>query len=346
MALHAVNSNGRAVPVERKRKVCAPRPAAKKTAANVTTLVVQNDAYGDDRFKRSETVSMSFEEWDDIPSNPRQRNEEVRIAHGRADHLLRPNQKHREVAMAQLPDGRAYKVDGHTRSALWRSGRMRPPSLLLVDVYDCQDEQALMDLYDLFDNTGAVELGTERVTGAYRESGINPTSPMLTEGGISTAMRELYEFVNQVGVTRNTKNAVINRAVKMFSDEIMLLDKIKPQRDAFPYGIVMGALLTFAKHGDKALRFWELYAADSGNKSDNTVDAVEALVQRRKENRGKGNSALGRLMMNYAVKAYEHHAKGKTFSSKHLIVAMHKDKIRKYADDIRLAKGQPVKGGR
>ena len=334
--MQSVMARGREVAVETRRRRPTCKPATAR--ANVTELTIRNDAYGDDRFKRSETITMSFADWDQIPSNPRQRNEEVRIAHGRADHLLHPNQKHREVAMALLPDGREYKVDGHTRSALWRDGRMRPPSLLLVDVYECHDEQAAMDLYDMFDSSGATELGTDRVTGAFREAGINPSSPMLTEGGISTAMRELYEFVNQVGVTRNTKNAVINRAVKMFADEIMLLDKIKPTRDAFPYGIVMGALLTFAKHGDKALRFWELYAADAGNKSDNTVDAVEALVQRRKENRGKGNSALGRLLMNYAVKAYEHHAKGKTFSSKHLIVAMHKDKICKYADEVRALK--------
>lgn len=350
MNMQAVVSNGRSVPVvsrhPRKRVLKPVQKPAPKPVSNVTALSVRSDAYGDESFKRIETITMSFADWDAIPSNPRQRNEEVRISRGRADHLLHPNQKHREVAMAILPDGREYKIDGHTRTALWRTRRIRPPAQILVDVYDCQDVQAAMKLYDLFDNTGATEIGSDRVTGAFREAGISPQTNLLLGGNISAAMCDLYAFVNQVSVRKNTKNDVINSAVKMFADEIMLLDKIKPTRDAFPYGIVMGAIMTLAKHGDKALGFWELYAADAGSKMDNVVDPVEALVQRRKENRGKGTNALGRLMMNYAVKACEYHLKGKKFTSRNLIVAMHKDKLRKYADEVQLAKIGTTKKGR
>lgn len=343
--MQTVHARGREIPVQtRKRRSLAHERAEavfkQPAPQNITTLPTSLTAsYGDARFQRSETVQMSFAEWEAIPSNPRQRNEIVRIDKGRADHLLSPNEKHREVALALLPDNRIYKVDGHTRTALWRSGRVMPPSYLLVDVYNCVDDQAAMDLYDLFDNTGASESGTDRVTGAFREAGINPTSPMLLEGGISTAMRELYSFVNQVNVTTQMKNTVINSAIKTYAKEIMLLDKIKPTREAFPYGIVMGAILTFARYGDKPLRFWELYQADAGSKDEGSVDAVEALVQRRKEGRGKGNTTMGRLMMNYSIKAYDHHNKGKSFSAKTLIHAMHKDKLRAFANDVRKIKG-------
>lgn len=343
--MEIIQARGREIPVTtRKRRSQAHEQAEavfkKPIPQKITTLPTSlTSSYGDARYKRAETVKMSFEEWESIPSNPRQRNEIVRIDKGRADHLLNPNEKHREVALAVLKDGRLYKVDGHTRTALWRSGRVHIPSYLLVDVYDCADEQAAMDLYDLFDNTGAQESGTDRVTGAFREAGISPTSQMLLEGGISTAMRELYEFVNQVHVTTQMKNSVINSSIKTYAKEIMLLDKINPTRDAFPYGIVMGAILTFARYGDKPLRFWELYQADAGSKDDGTVDAVEALVQRRKEARGKSNSTMGRLLMNYSIKACDHHSKGRTFSAKTLINAMHKDKLRAFANDVRKIKG-------
>lgn len=285
-------------------------------------------------YRRTDTRVMSVADWDAIPRNPRQRNEMVRIEKKRIDHLLNPTEKHREVAMGILPDGRQYKADGHTRCAAWRMGLVPAPDYLIVDVYACNDEAAIEDLYDSFDNSAAVESGTDRVTGAYSEAGIQPNSAFLREGGISTAARSLYHFLMRTAPDKKTKNDAINRCVRMFADEIMLLDAVPPTRILFPTGIIMGALLTFAENPESATRFWTAYAADSGWKEGGRVDAVQGLRERHTRLRGKSNGVRDMALMNYSISAFRGFQSGSTYTGQHLFREISKDVLRKYADEI------------
>lgn len=285
-------------------------------------------------YKRVGTREMTLQEWAAIQSNPRQRDEKVRIEKNRVGHLLEFTPKHAEVAIGFLPNGACYKLDGHTRQLVWSLGLARAPDMMTVDIYHCAGITAITDLYDYFDNSASTESGTDRVTGAYREAGISPTSPMLREGGISAAIRSLYHYLHRTAPTRDTKNDVINKGVKLFAPEIMLLDAINPTRFMFPTGIVMGALLTLGDNDDTASRFWSAYMADAGWKDGDRVDSVFALAERRKQLRGKSHGVRDTLLMSCSVAAYQGFQKRNTYRSKYLIAEKSKDLLRKFAEDV------------
>lgn len=306
--------------------------------AAVRPVVVATPPVERQPYTRGAVIEMTAADWLGVPSNPRQRDEQVRIEKNRIDHLLTFDETHREVAMGILPDGRRYKVDGHTRAAVWRLGLVQPPKSLFVTTYMCADESAVEQLYDRYDSSFATETGTDRVTGAFREAGICPKSPMLREGGISTAARSLYHFIMHTAPDKKTKSLAINECVKLFSKEIMLLDSIPPTRALFPTGIVMGALLTLGNNPTQGVKFWNAYASDSGWKDGGRVDAVQALRERLDKLRGKSAGVRDTALMNYSVAAFRGYQKRTTYSTKHLLQEMSKDLLRKYAAEVLEAK--------
>jgi hypothetical protein len=293
-----------------------------------------------DPYRELETIRMSVPEWDAIPSNPRQRDEQMRIDKGRVDHLLNLDEVHKKVAMAVLPDGARYKVDGHTRLAVWKAGLAAVPSYLNVDVFVCVDIAAVKQLYDRYDNAAAGELGVDRVTGAYRQAGISPKSPMLAEGGISTAARQLYHYLTQTAPTKQSKDLAINRTVTIFADEIMLLDGCAPTRALFPTGIIMGALLTLASQPRNAVDFWTRYSANSGFKDNGVMDAVQALLERHAKEKGKPNSRRDSIFMGASVAAVYGFSKEKLWSvNSNVIAQKSKEDLRQYANEVVKLKG-------
>lgn len=322
---------GRRVEVERKRSpLSRVVHSIKRTAP---------DGLGDKPYRRSETIEMELGEWMDIPRNPRQRDEIVRIEKGNVAHLLTPDPMHAVVALAMLPDGSRYKLDGHTRTAAWRMGMVEAPSKLLVDVYECADYGAVLQLYDRFDNSLVAETGTDRVTGAYNQAGIAPKSSMLKSGEISTAIRELFHYIHRTSPKKETKNDVINEGILLFAPEIKLLDEINPPRSRFPGGIVMGALITLAGESDVSVEFWTEYAADNGKKSDGRMDAVQALSEKVAQEKRRGSRARNTGLMATAVAAVGGYRKDKTYTIQHGITAKAKDPMREYANQVMASKG-------
>lgn len=326
--MHGIISTltGRKVQVERKR---APLGLAMQKSAPISDVP----------YRRTRTIEMELGEWVGIPRNPRQRDEIIRIEKGRVGHLLTPDEMHRHVTMAVLPNGDRLKVDGHTRTACWKLGIAEPPKTLMVDVWECANIDAAQQLYDRFDNTTVAESGTDRVTRAYQQAGISPKSAMLRGGEISTAARELHHYLFRTSPKKETKNAVINESVIRFAREIEMLDAVSPTRSRFPGGVVMGALLSLANEPDNAMQFWTDYAADAGRKSDGRMDAGQALSERVAVEKRKGSHARNIQMMASAVAAVGGFATGATYTIKHGITAKSKDLMRRYADQALSKKG-------
>jgi hypothetical protein len=324
-----INSlTGRKVEVERKRPL-----------SKVVHSIERKDAgLGDKPYRRAETIEMDLGEWIGVPRNPRQRDEIVRIEKGNVAHLLTPDPMHSVVAMAVLPDGSRYKLDGHTRTAVWRLGKVEAPPTLSVDVYECADYGAVLQLYDRFDNSLVAETGTDRVTGAYNQAGISPKSSMLKSGEISTAIRELFHYIHRTSPKKETKNDVINDGILLFADEIKLLDEINPTRARFPGGIVMGALLTLAGEPDTAVEFWTEYAIDNGKKSDGRMDPVQALGENVAREKRRGSRARNTQLLATAVAAVGAYRDDKTYAVEHGIKAKSKDLLRKYAEQVMATK--------
>lgn len=196
-------------------------------------------------------ITMPVSDWLALRDHPRRRDVE---RHGKKAHwafALRARgpvaETLRCVVAAEL-DGALYKVDGHTRSHLWREGKLPYPQVVLVTVYRCRSMAELHELYDAFDNQLAAEERYASVVGAYRAHALELTSPRLKDGMVVDAL-----YIALTGIARSNQKAAescneldIYKAVGCFRDELVLLDSVNPRPEVFLGGVVAAALLGLA----------------------------------------------------------------------------------------------------
>lgn len=220
-------------------------------------------------------ANMTPEEWARVEDNPRQRDTERHAVS--AHHLKVYHPTHARVNMAELPNGKRVKLDGHTRSYLWQSGWVEPPPVVVADIYSCPDMDAAKELYIAFDNRAAVETVGDEVFGAVRSMNLVFKSDLLKQFRFVAAIRYAYEMLF-TGLAARTISPT--ELVDFWKVELLLLDEIEPTRKRFPTPIMMGAILTLRKYGARAQPFWRLYASGNGVKLDGRMDAVQALHER------------------------------------------------------------------
>ena len=210
---------------------------------------------------------MTIPEWISIPSNPIQRNTERRAKRATNNHLKVSEQTHQRVSMCVLPDGRKFKLDGHTRAYLWQSKNLIPNfDFLYVDVYYVSDIEEAKRVYNLFDNQAAVETAKDKVSGFFRELGFSPKSQWLIDGSRTSAL------TIAVGSSSN-----LNDNINKFINEIIIIDNycIKNVMS----GMVAAMLLTTKKRGETAMAFFKEYQDGNGEKDKSGSCPVQALTE-------------------------------------------------------------------
>ena len=278
----------------------------------------EREAEGGAGYRYHGRVEMTARQWAAVPANPRQRDTEAHAK--KAKHLRTYDPVHRFVNMARLPDGRMFKLDGHTRSYLWQRGEVAGPATLFVEVYLCDDEAAAKRLYSKFDSQAAVETGADKIVGAAREQGLTFTSPMLRAGRYGSAVKRLYMYTTKSWGDWSSAQFVYD-AVGFYRDELKRLDAINPQPAAFTSGVTMAALATFKRRGAEATKFWTNYAANIGSKDGLRMDGVEALRQAvadtklMQARRTDGGGAQQLVLLGKGILAYEAFRLGRTYTA-------------------------------
>lgn len=165
-------------------------------------------------------VEMSVSKFAGIQDNPRQRDTE-RHARKAKGYLRNESDTHRLVSVAELPDGKQFKLDGHTRCYLWEHQLISPPlKKLKAVVYSCKTMEEVKELYVQFDNAYATENSSDRLSGAIREHNIQLQSNMLKGYDFAQALK----CVNREGLTEYA-------LVGIFANEIAILDSwMLPQK--------------------------------------------------------------------------------------------------------------------
>lgn len=208
-------------------------------------------ADGEPRGSEAYSLVLPMATWLGIPDHPRMRDVErhSRKAHWQFAAHARGAiaQALRTVAAAEL-DGVLYKLDGHTRSYLWKEGRLAPPQNVLVNVFPCRSSQDFHDLYNALRSPFAIEERYESVLGAFRAHKLELTSGRLRDGMVVDAF-----YIALTGTARSNQKAGqdvheldIYTAVGCFRDELLALDAVKPRAEVFHGGVVAGALLGLA----------------------------------------------------------------------------------------------------
>lgn len=226
--------------------------------------------------------TMTPVQWADVPDNPRQRNTEWRAA--RAAHLKLPHPTHAKLNMARLPNGALYKLDGHTRSFLWQTGKLSAPATLHVDVWDCSDLDAVRNLYGTFDSKAAVETTIDLIHGGMRDLDLNFQSDLLRSHRFVAGMRLAHSLVFG---DASASVATPYDLLKEWRPELNQLDVCDPTRRRFNSGVAAAALLTIRRYGIDACKFWNAYAHGGGTKLDGQMDPVQALEERMNRRRGQ-----------------------------------------------------------
>lgn len=190
-----------------------------------------------------------------------------------------------------------FKIDGHTRSELWKSGQLPMPNTIIAIIYQIVSHDQFTTLYN------TIHAGTrhfyENVITAYEEAGIQVRSNRLKHGFIVEAMNIAVR-----GTTRQFQDKRVLRdelrmreAVAAFKTEIEVIDSIDPRPDVFVTGVLAAALLMLALD-PKRITFFEKLGKGHGNTRNGQRDPVEAtlryldLARTKKGNQGKLQSDI------------------------------------------------------
>jgi len=225
-----------------------------------------------------------------LPDHPRQRDTNLQKRRALQKHMRQAFVRHEEVAVA-LYKNKWYKVNGHTRVAVWLEGHLPTPTTLSVTKYVCHTAAGFERLYKSFDNRHAAETPRHLAFGRLRQIGLKEVSSVLASQA-SQASKILLQM--QAGGVQGGDDDHIENMVQ-WKDAFehfnkMALAGLRRRTNA---ALTAAELFTFRRDGaEKSDAFWDKYHATSGSMIEGEWDAVAALA-RAYEIRRKGGASVG-----------------------------------------------------
>lgn len=252
-------------------------------------------------------IEMTPEQWLAVPDNPIQRDTEKHARKASQRHLKHPSVTHESVAAAELPSGELIKLDGHSRALLWATKKLEAPRKLSVNVYPAADLTVVCALYKEFDSKDAVELASDRLSGAYRLHGIFPQSNLLKAGGVPSALLIL------------NKEREIYDNVLAYKDELLLIDQLDANTREMPSTLIAAALVTLTAAGSDGMRFWRAYITGDGIRINGASDGVDELTRIVADLRARGllaggGSVMRRAQVGRAISCFEAYMNDRSFT--------------------------------
>ena len=166
---------------------------------------------------RSEKITI--EEFLTYKENPRQRNTVTHAEDAKKDHLAEWVDEHGVVFVAELPSGKRYLLDAHTRQYLIETGHFSKadlPKHLIAIVVDAKDLKEVEDKYRYFDSNKSNETASDKNYSAMKSLGYDFKSERLQKptdlGAIPTVCCE------------GVKNSDHDTWMKLWKKEIIKFD--------------------------------------------------------------------------------------------------------------------------
>ena len=231
-------------------------------------------------------TTMTAAEWASVPDNPRQRDTVARASKAKHLDVLEPT--HTMVSIAELPDGKRYKLDAHTRAYKWQANPDLAPKMDLdVRVYLVPDLSEVKRLYTHFDGKAAVETAADAVFGGMREVRLTPKSEFVRRARFAAALTEAYRYLcgDIIKVSHYER-------VRFFQKDIRSLDSFVGATKKMCSPATCTYLMAHRKHGDGVNDFFQRFIRDEGVKDGKRRDCVqwfsELMNDYAKSARGKG----------------------------------------------------------
>jgi hypothetical protein len=266
-------------------------------------------------------TEMSVADFIALPPHPRQRDTERHLR--RASYLLTPVPAHERVEVIEAADGARFKLNGHTRALLWeRQPELQPPRLL-VDIYRVATHGDLLGYYSHFDNRGAVETTDDMLSGALREQGWQPVSPLFNRARFTNALYNAESYrLGRTGRTALSKGVEggVYALLATWLPELQILDTLDAAVTAsqFPGPFLAAALVTLRKYPEKGARFWHRYATEQGVSETDRRDGVQAMLEHRLRLVASSSACIGtkgyRETAGRALTCFEAYRTGRWFA--------------------------------
>lgn len=247
-----------------------------------------------------EPFQMTVEEWDQVPDNPRQRDTERRALLASKRHLSVYQDIHKYVYCGVRNGKIVCKVDGHTRSYVWRNGMADGPSdgRVVVCPVEITSEDGGREIYGQTDGKGPTKTPGDLLYGACKDNGIVFQSPLLKR----------CSFMVQLKFASSGPrfSADLFGAIVLWKDELMVLDQLNLTGKYNPLVALM--LVTIHKDGvNKAGQFFCLLDQNKGRKCDGKVDGVEMLSEYWRQMKADGKWGWDNLTKLYCVGWFCYH---------------------------------------
>lgn len=227
------------------------------------------------------TKKMQVEDFIPIKLNPLQRDTErhsVLANRPPYGHLSKFSPAHAKVSIAEFPDGKQMKLDGHCRSFLWDLEALEAPPQLSVDIYHCSNLEQALAMYLTFDSALAQESQVDQLFGAMRVAKFTPSTRLFQQSGALSSMKVLV-FPKK---WKDAKALSIAQLTKPHIDAFKIIDgssEFIRNHFFFPRYIFCAMLMTVhaeIKNGDGkfAMAFWEAYVQKLGTKTRDKADGI------------------------------------------------------------------------
>ena len=266
-------------------------------------------------------IKMPIDKWLSIPDHPVQRETEYRALRASHLHVLHPAHLFTVMSHRKGSPNGPIKQDAHTRSFIWENtltGENQPqcdrvPAHVWVDVYEVDDAVAEKALFDAYDQPATTKGASDIVYGAIRESELKFDTAWLAHGHFRIAVHAASELLNRpnkrssLGGHRTPE--LTRKIVDLWAPELLMLDKIRPDRKRFAVPSMIAALWSFAIFPrEEVADFWWKYSHDQGIKNGSKRDVIQHAEDYRLECRHQGKFAansvdeMTRWMMTFVAR--------------------------------------------
>lgn len=168
------------------------------------------------------------------------------------DHLLnlkhwKSLEAHSAMVVVLRVDDTLFKLTGKQRKNAWLSGINPPPKYLTAQVIDLSENDFLALNTEAQNTQIDTQPSNEIVKLAYEELGLTFSSERLNRGFISEALnialRGRPRILQDKRFAAEKEEINIQKAIRLFSEELMIIDSLKPKSEIFVSGVLGGALL-------------------------------------------------------------------------------------------------------
>jgi hypothetical protein len=175
-----------------------------------------------------------------------------------------------------------FKFDGNIRKELWQSGKLQPPETLMAQVFEVTEAEFSALNAEAHNKRIQSLPEHELIKEIYRELGMNFTSDRIKCGFISEtinlALRGRPRPFQDKRLSQEREDIDLKKAIKLFSDELTLIDSLNPKPDIFFTGVLAGALIMLGTHRDLT-EFFTRVNNRQGEHKDGLEDPVAGLVR-------------------------------------------------------------------